>query len=450
MSKVIKLKKGLNIPLKGKAERVVTEPDLAKNFAVKPIDFYGIRPKMMVHADDQVKAGTPLFFDKYNPDVFFTSPVSGKVVAINRGERRKILEVVIKRDDSMKYEEFEKSDPLKLNREEIVGRLLKSGLWPLLIQRPYGIIPRPGDVPRSVFISGFDTAPLAPDLDFVMQGTSGDFQAGIHVLGKLTDGLVHLNVNGDNPVSEVYSNAAGVQLNYISGPHPAGNPGVQIHHIDPIHKNGTVWHISPQNVLVIGRLFLKGIVDFTRLVALTGSEVIKPHYYRTIMGASVSNILKDNLKEGNLRYISGNVLTGSKIPFNGFIGFFDSQISVIPEGDHHRFLGWADPGFDRFSSSRSFFSWLMPGKKFQLDTNYNGGPRAYVMTGEYENVLPMDIFPQQLMKSIIIEDIDRMENLGIYEVIEEDLALCEYVCTSKTEVQSILRSGIDLMIKETS
>lgn len=450
MSKVIKLKKGLDIPLKGEAEKVLVKPDMPEMFAVKPVDFHGVRPKMLVSADDQVKAGTPLFFDKYNPDVLFTSPVSGKVVDVNRGERRKILEVVIKKGDRMEYEKFEKSDPLSLSREEIVSRLLKSGLWPFLRQRPYGIIPKPEERPRSIFISGFDTAPLAPDYDFIMQDTHKEFQSGINALKKLTEGKIHLNLNSDYTPSDVYTNAEGVQVNYFSGPHPAGNPGVQIHHLDPIHKNGKVWHIGPQDLLVIGRLFLNGVVDFSRTVALTGSEIINPRYYRTIMGASLNTMVKDNVKEGNLRYISGNVLTGKRVPSEGFTGFYDSQITVIPEGDFHRFMGWAEPGLDRFSASRTFFSWLMPSRKYVHDTNYNGGKRAFVITGQYEKVLPMDIIPQQLIKAIIVEDIDKMENLGIYEVIEEDLALCEYVCTSKTEVQSILRKGIELMIRETS
>jgi Na+-transporting NADH:ubiquinone oxidoreductase subunit A len=283
MSKVIKLKRGLDIPLKGKAEKVIIKPDLARNFAVKPVDFHGIRPKMMVHADDTVKAGTPLFFDKYNPDVFFTSPVSGKVVAINRGERRKILEVVIKRDDTMKYEEFQKSDPLKLSREEIAGRLLKAGLWPLLVQRPYGIIPRPGDVPRSIFISGFDTAPMAPDLDFVMQGTT-----------------IHLNVNADIPVADVYANASGVRFELFLRTSSCRKSGcADTSHIDPLHKNGTVWHIAPQDVLALsGALFLNGVVDFTSIVALTGSEVIKSKIlHNTMLGDSVNNLLKDNVKK---------------------------------------------------------------------------------------------------------------------------------------------------------
>ena len=449
MSKVIKLKKGLNIPLKGKAEKVLVKPEQATLFAVKPADFQGIRPKMIVKPDDEVKAGTPLFFDKYNPDVLFTSPVSGRIVAVNRGERRRILEVVIKSDGQFSYEESGKADPGSLNRDEIVSRLLKTGIWPFFRQRPYGIIPKPEEKPRSIFISGFDSAPLAPDYDFIMQDTAAEFQAGIDVLRKLTDGKIHLNLNSDYPPCDACLNARGVEINYFSGPHPSGNPGIQIHHIDPVHKNGTVWYINPQDLLVVGRLFMRGIADFSRIVALTGSEVLKPRYFRTIMGASVDNLLKDNLKGGNNRFISGNVLTGSRIPSDGFIGFYDSQVTVIPEGDDFRFAGWAAPGLDRFSASRAFFSWLMPGREYVHDTNLNGGERAFVMTGQYEKVLPMDIIPQQLIKAIIVEDIDKMENLGIYEVVEEDLALCEYVCTSKIEVQSLLRKGIELMIKET-
>lgn len=450
MSNVIKLKKGLNISLKGKAEKVLVKPGMPKNFALRPTDFYGIRPKMVVRADEEVKAGSPLFFDKYNPEVLFTSPVSGRVLAVNRGERRKILEVVIRAGDQMEYVEFDKADPQSLSREDIVRSLLKSGLWPLIRQRPYGIIPRPDDKPRSIFISGFDTAPLAPDYDFIMKETENEFQAGIDALGKLTEGKIHLNLNAGYPPPDVFTRARGVNINYFSGPHPAGNPGVQIHHIDPVHKNGTVWYINPQDVLIIGRLFLNGRVDFSRIVALTGSEIVNPRYYRTVMGASVDVMLRDNVRERNVRYISGNVLTGSKIPASGFIGFYDSQVTVIPEGDHYRLFGWAATGLDRFSASRAFPSWLQPGREYRIDTNYNGGERAYVMTGEYEKVLPMDILPQQLIKAIIVEDIDKMENLGIYEVTEEDVALCEFVCTSKIEVQSILRKGIELMIKETS
>jgi Na+-transporting NADH:ubiquinone oxidoreductase subunit A len=450
MSKVIKIKRGLDIRLKGKAEKIVVKAENAEIYAVKPIDFLYIRPKLTVKIGDKVKAGTVLFFNKYLPDVRFTSPVSGTIKAVNRGERRAILEVLIEPDREMQYESFLKADPASLTREQIIDNLLKSGLWPMIKQRPYGIIANPEAKPKSVFISAFDTSPLAPDFDFIVQGNQEAFQAGINALAKLTEGKVNLNVNADYPPSDVFSKAGNVQLNQSTGPHPAGNVCVQIHHLDPVHKNSVVWTVNPQDVITIGRLFLKGVYDASRIVALTGSEVLNPKYYKTMIGASIKNLITNNTKEGNLRYISGGPLTGLKIPFDGYIGFYDSQVTVLPEGNHFEFLGWGMPGFNKFSASRAFFSWINTDRDYVIDTNYQGGERAYVMTGQYEKVLPMDILPVHLIKSIMVEDIDRMENLGIYEVVEEDLALCEFVCTSKIEVQSIIRKGIDLMIKETS
>lgn len=450
MSKVIKIKKGLDIRLKGKAEKIVVKSENTDLYAVKPVDFLYIRPKLTVKVGDPVKAGTVLFYNKYLPDVKFTSPVSGTVKAVNRGERRAILEVVIEAGESMEYETFLKADPSTLSREQVIENLLKSGLWPLIRQRPYGIIANPGTTPKSIFISAFDTSPLAPDYDFIVQGNNEAFQAGINALSKLTDGKIHLNVNADYPPSDVFTNAKNVQMNRFTGPHPAGNVGVQIHHLDPVHKNSLVWTVNPQDVITIGRLFLKGQYDASRIVALAGSEVLNPKYYKTMIGASIKDLIANNTREGNLRYISGGPLTGRKIPFDGYIGYYDSLVTVLPEGDKYEFLGWAVPGFGKFSASRSFFSWINTDKEYVIDTNYHGGERAYVMTGQYEKVLPMDILPVQLIKSIMVEDIDRMENLGIYEVVEEDLALCEFVCTSKMEVQSIIRQGIDLMIRETS
>jgi Na+-transporting NADH:ubiquinone oxidoreductase subunit A len=450
MAKVIKIRRGLDIRLKGQAEKVLMKAERSGSYAVKPVDFFNIRPKLTVKVGDQVKAGTVLFFNKYVPEVRFCSPVSGTVTAINRGERRAIQEVVIEPDAELQYESFLKADPLTLSREQITENLLKSGLWPMLKQRPFGIIARPSEKPRSIFVSAFDSSPLAPDYDFILQDSFDDFQTGINALTRLTDGSVHLNVNADYPPSDVSTKTQNVQINRFSGPHPSGNVGVQIHHIDPIHKNGVVWTVNPQDVVIIGRLFSKGIFDATKIIALAGSEVLRPRYYKTMMGASIVPFVEKNVNGGKLRYISGNVLTGRKIPHDGYLGFFDSLITVIPEGDYFELFGWAMPGFNKFSSSRSFFSWLNPGKEYMVDTNYHGGERAYVITGQYESVLPMDILPVHLIKSILIEDIDRMENLGIYEVIEEDLALCEFVCTSKTEVQSILRNGIEQMIRETS
>lgn len=450
MPKVYRIRKGLNIPLLGEAEKVFTRAEMADLYAVKPIDFVGLTPKLAVKEGDAVKAGSTLFFDKYRERVHFTSPVSGEIQLITRGERRKLLEVVIKPNAEQEYIDFGKSNPKELTREMVIEKMLQAGVWPAVKQRPYAVVANPADTPLAIHISAFDTAPLAPDVDFAIKEESEAFQLGIDALSMLTSGKIHLNVNADYPPSNVFSKAKGVQVNSFSGPHPAGNVGVQIHHIQPINKGDLVWAVSPFDVVIIGRLFLKGIYDATKVIALGGSEVQKPRYFIVKTGASITNIVKDNLKqpEQNLRFISGNVLTGARIPSSGYLGFYDNMITVIPEGNHYEMLGWAMPGFGKFSQSRSYFSWLMPGRRFRLHTNLNGGERAYVVTGQYEKVLPMDIYPVHLIKAILAKDIDKMENLGIYEVAEEDFALCEYVCTSKTEVQAIIREGIDLMIKE--
>jgi Na+-transporting NADH:ubiquinone oxidoreductase subunit A len=312
------------------------------------------------------------------------------------------------------------------------------------------VIASPDDIPRDIFISAFDTSPLAPDMKFIVEGEEKNFQTGINVLNKLTSGQVHLSIDAENTVSDVFLKAEGVNLHRFSGPHPAGNVGVQIHHIAPINKGEVVWVINPVGVIILGRLFNEGVYDCSHLVALTGSEVISPRYYKMLSGASIEPLTHNNLKSENIRYISGNALTGERIYKTGFLGFYDNQITILTEGNHHEFVGWALPGFNKFSISRTFLSWLNPHRKYRINTNYNGGERAFVMTGQYEKVLPMDILPVQLIKSILIEDIDMMEKLGIYEVVEEDLALCEFVCTSKIEVQSILRKGLDLMRREMS
>lgn len=450
MSKVIKIKKGLNISMLGTAEKIIKKADQAEFYAVKPTDFIGIRPKLVVKVGDKVKAGSPIFYDKFQPEVQFTAPVSGEIVEINRGERRVILEIVIKADTTIEYENFKVGKPKDLSKEQIVETLQKSGLWPSIRQRPYSTIANPTDNPKAIFISAFDSAPLAPDMDYIAKDCVSCFQNGIDVLSKLTDGKIHLNINAEYPAADTFSNAKGVEINKFIGPHPSGNVGIQINKIDPINKGDIVWYTYPQEIITIGRLFETGIYDATKIVALSGSEVKKPKYYKIINGASIKNIAQDNINEGEQRYISGNVLTGSKIAKDGYVGYYDNQITVIPEGNYYEFFGWALPGFKKHSASRAVFSWLIPGRKYKLDTNFHGGNRAYVMTGEYEKVFPMDIYPVQLIKSILIEDIDKMEQLGIYEVDEEDFALCEYVCTSKTEVQSIIRTGLDLMRKEMS
>ncbi len=448
MDKVIKLKRGLDIRLQGEAEKKIGRASEPGSFALKPPDLHALVPKLAVHEGDEVKAGSPLFFDKYRPDILFTSPVSGQVKTIFRGERRRILEVVVTPDGKEDHLTFRKGDPLSMKREEILEELLKSGVWPFIRQRPFDHVADPEDTPKAVFISLFDTSPLAPDYAFILKGQEKVFQTGINALSMLSGGKVHLGVHPERSDSAFVSALQNVETHYFKGPHPAGNVGVQIHHTDPINKGEVVWVVNPQDVLIIGRLFEEGVYDPHRIVALAGSEVKEPQYYRTRVGASIAPLVEDNVKEGDLRFISGNVLTGTKIVRTGYLGFYDSLVTVIPEGHYSEFFGWLMPGFGKFSFSRSFFSWLTPKKKYRLDTNLHGGHRALVFSGLYERVMPMDILVMQLLKATIIGDIDQMENLGIYEVVEEDIALCEVIDPSKTEMQSILRNGINVLIKE--
>lgn len=450
MSLSVKLKKGLDIRLKGGAEKVLVSDKQSLLYAVKPVDFPDLTPKLNVKPGDKILAGTPVFHDKKRPDILFTSPVSGIVRSIIRGDRRKLLEIIIEKEGD-EFIDFGKSDPDTLDRKKVKEKLLLSGLWPAVRQRPYHVIADPGQVPKAIFISGFDTAPLAPDYNYIMDNSPASlFSVGLGVLKKLTDGKINLVLNGKGDSSKVLKEAAGVEISHVSGPHPAGNVGVHIHHLDPINKGEVVWFVNLQDVIAIGRLFEEGRYNHERIIALTGSEVINPQYYKVLTGASISTLVQDNVKTGNLRYISGNVLTGSKIESTGYLGYYDSQISVLPEGDYFEFFGWMMPGFDKFSFSRTYASKLFPRKAYVMDTNYHGGDRAFVMTGLYEKVVPMDIYPMQLLKAILAEDIDLMENLGIYEIAEEDFALCEFICPSKVEIQSIVRKGLDQMVMEMS
>lgn len=451
MSNVIRLRKGLDIKLKGTAEKVFSKGKLADTYAVKPTDFPGLTAKLTVKVGDTVRAGASLFFDKYHPEIQFVSPVSGTVSEIRRGDRRKLLEIVVTPDAEQTYEKFETPDLAKVTRKEALELMLKGGAFPFLVQRPYGIVANPKDTPRDIFISGFDTAPLAPDIDFALTGEGDSFQAGVDVLRKLTNGKVYLSLPDHVSATSIMKKAKGVEIYTFKGPHPAGNVGVQINNIAPINKGEVVWTITPQHVVALGRLFLQGIYDTSRLVAVVGSEVKKPTYVKAVPGAALSSFSEFFTSENNVRYISGNVLTGTSLAEDGHISFYHNQLTVIPEGDHYEFLGWAKPfRTKKFSFSKSYFSWLMPNKEYKLDTNLNGGERTFVVTGSYEKVLPMDIFPIYLIKAILAEDIDKMEQLGIYEVVEEDIALCEFIDPSKNEMQKILRDGINLMIKEMS
>lgn len=447
MSKHFKLKRGLDIRLKGGAEAVLGSALQIRTVALKPTDFPGLTPKLKVKADMQVKAGDALFFDKYHPDILFSSPVSGTVKAINRGERRKILEVVVESDGKMESLLFAKADPSTLTREQIKTLVLQGGLWPFLKQRPYGIIAKTEDVPKNIFISCFDSAPLAPDYSFVLKGQEKTLQTGINALAKLTDGKVIIGLPDGN--TGFMSQLKNVEPNVFSGPHPAGVVGIQIHNFSPINKGDIVWTINLLDVLFIGRLFETGKIDMRKIIALTGSEVKEPKYYPTVHGACLVSLFDNQTKkEVNERLISGNVLTGTKVDSDDFLGFFDYQLTVIPEGDEYEFMGWADPGFNKFTAGKTYLSKLFPKKSYILNANLHGGERAFVLSGQYEKYVPMDILPVYLLKAILASDIDKMEQLGIYEIVEEDLALCEYACTSKIKVQDIVRQGLDLMMKE--
>ncbi len=453
MPKNTKLKKGFEINLKGKAKKILSQDIIPDTYALKPTDFTGVqRGKVMVAVGDNVKSGTPLFFDKTMDTVLYTSPVSGEVVEVRRGAKRRLLEIVILADKEMEYEDFGNVSPSDLNNlsgSDAKTKMLKSGVWPNIIQRPYGIVANPDSVPKAIFISGFDTHPLAPDYSILFKGEDSFFQTGVDVLKKLTDGIVHLNLDLQGEVSNVFSQVQGVQINKFSGPHPAGNVGVQIHHIDPMNKGEIAWTVSPYGVTQIGKLFSTGKYDASKIIALTGSEVSDPKYYKTYGGAGIKKFIEGTLSGNHVRVISGNVLTGEKVESNSHLGFYSNQITVIPEGDHHEMFGWIMPGKNKLSYHRALglFSFLNRKKEYVLHTNLYGGPRAFVTTGSFEEVTPMDILPTYLLKAILAEDYDEMEALGIFEIIEEDLALCEFIDVSKHEVQAIVREGIDLMIK---
>ena len=447
MANVIKLHKGLNINLKGKPAQEffdVKQPDI---YAIVPDDFHGVTPKVVVKEQEYVTAGGTLFVDKNHPEVKFVSPVSGVVTSVERGERRKVLSISIAAAKEQDYEEFGKKDVSTLTGEQVKAALLEAGLFSFIIQRPYIVVADPNAKPKGIFVSAFDTNPLAADFEFVLKGQEKDFQTGLDALAKMAKTYLGISVKQK---SAALVQAKNVTVTAFDGPHPAGNVGVQINHISPVVKGETVWTISAEAVLFIGRLMNTGRVDMTRTVAVTGSEVLKPAYCKLKVGALLTNVFKGNVTtDKDLRYISGNVLTGKKVSPNGFLGSFDSQLTVIPEGDEiHEMLGWIMPRFNQFSVNRSYFSWLMGKKEYVIDARIKGGERHMIMSNEYDRVFPMDIFPEYLVKAIIAGDIDRMEALGIYEVAPEDFALCEFVCSSKVEVQRIVRAGLDMLRAE--
>ena len=448
MSLKFNLKKGFDINLDGNAIEEIGSEFKSNSFAIKPTDFINItRPKLLVDVGDDVKAGTPVVYDKLSENIMYCSPVSGEVIDIIRGDKRRLEEIRILPDKTNKFlnnKKYSEKEIQKLSREDIIDNLTRSGVWPNLIQRPFGLVADSEVEPKSIHISFFDSSPLAPNYSFIYKEELENIEFGLLVLSKLTNGKIHLNHNSE---SIKYFKNDKYQNNEFSGPHPSGNVGVQIHHIDPVNKNDIVWSTTPAGLIQIGKLFSKGIYDASKIISLAGSSVEKPMYYKCLSGFSVNDIISKNVSDENVRVISGNVLTGTSIGNEGYLGFYDNMITVIPEGNNHAFLGWIMPVINKLSFQRAFglLSFLNPNKKYKLDTNTNGELRAFVQSGVFEKVLPMDILPTYLFKSILANDYDEMEELGIYELVEEDVALCEFVDVSKNEIQKLLRTGLNML-----
>ena len=449
MSNNIYLKKGLDLPISGVAAQNTKKVIVPDVVAVKPTDFRGLVPKLLVREGDKVLAGTPVLADKMSQNILFTSPVSGTVAEVVRGEKRKLLEVRIKADAEQEYVDFGVKKVEEMTAAQIKEAIMKAGLWPAVTQRPYGIIANPETKPKAIFVSAFSTAPLAANPEYALGAEIEHIQTAVNALGKLTDGGVHFSLNSETYSGTPFHKVENVIQHTFSGKHPAGNVGVQIHHISPIRKGETVWTVSLLMLAAIGKLFNTGKYDVRRKIAVTGPKAVNPAYVEGYPGISMKDIKEFYETPEDLRFISGDVLTGTNIGKEGYLGFFDNQVTILEEGNKYVLLGWAKPfRTNLFSASRTYFSWLTPNKKYDMDTNLHGGPRAFVVNDVYSKVLPMDLYPVYLLKACLANDIDKMEKFGIYEVIEEDLALCEYVCPSKIYIQQIITDGISLMLKE--
>tara|TARA_B100001175_G_scaffold253511_1_gene221098 strand:+ start:49 stop:1404 length:1356 start_codon:yes stop_codon:yes gene_type:complete len=449
MSKEIRISKGLDIRLLGAATHSITDAIKSNFYALRPDDFHGVIPKLAVKVGAKLKAGETVFFDKANEAIKFVTPVSGEVIEIKRGEKRRILEVKIKADKKISYKTHKTLSLKSAQADAIKALLLDSGCWPFIKQRPYDVIANLESQPKAIFISAHATAPLAVDYNFTLQGKEVELQAAVTALSKLTDGAVHVGVS--KAANSPFYDLQDICIHNLSGPHPSGNVGTLINKIDPINKGETVWTIAPQDLVIIGELLLTGQFNAERTIAMVGSQIESPRYLKTRIGSEVATMIYDRgiQKDAHARIISGNVLCGKEVKPDGFLDFYSDVISVIPEGDDYEFFGWNKPVFDKVSTSRALtFSWLTPKKKYDLNTNTNGEHRAFVLTGSYEEVFPLDIFPMQILKACMYKDLDEMEALGMYEVAPEDFALTEFVCVSKQPHQKIIREGLDLMLKE--
>ncbi|MEM9000750.1 MAG: Na(+)-translocating NADH-quinone reductase subunit A [Bacteroidota bacterium] len=448
MSKDIRIKKGLNINLVGEAEQTTSKAVLSNVYALHLDDFHGITPKMLVREGAEVKAGEPIFYNKSDEKMLFVSPVSGELVEIVRGARRRILTLKILADKEQAYLSHKKVDLDKVDRDGVRSFLLQSGCWPFIKQRPYDVIANPDATPKAIFISALSTAPLAAAVDYVLREKEAEIQAAITALAKMTPGQIHVSVG--NTATSPFTNISGITLHKVSGPHPAGLVGTQINKIDPVNKGEVVWTVAPQDLVIMGALLLTGKFNAERTIALAGSCIKSPKYYTTKIGAEISTFLyASGVKEDKFRLINGDVLTGAITSPDGYLGFYNNTVTAIPEGDDYEFFGWNKPVFNKISSTRALtFSWMQPNKKYDLNTNTNGEHRAFVVTGRYEEVFPLDIYPMQLLKACMVKDLDEMEQLGLYEVAPEDFSLTEFICISKQPHQQIIREGLDLLYQE--
>lgn len=445
MANVIKLKKGLDINLKGKASAKVSAANASKVYGLVPDSFWGMKPKVVVKEGDEVKAGDALFVNKLHPEMKFVSPVSGKVVLVERGERRKVLSVQVEASATQQYVDFGKKQVNSLRAEEVKKALLESGMFGFIIQRPYAVVANPDDTPKAIFISAFSDMPLAADVNVVLKGKEADFQTGVDALAKIAP--VHIGVNPGN----ILAGTKNATVTEYQGKCPAGNVGVQINNTCPVNKGEVVWTLAAEEVAIIGRLFNEGKAILQRTIAVAGSEIKEPQYKTITVGAKIGDIVSGNVKtDKKVRLIDGNPLTGMQTSQDAFLLAHSTEVTAIPEGDDaDELFGWIAPRFNEFSTSRSYFTWLQPkNKEYILDARVKGGHRHMIFSGEYDSVFPMDIYPEQLVKAIISGDIDRMEALGIYEVAPEDFAVAEFVDSSKVELQRIVREGLDMLRKE--
>ena len=447
MSEVIKLRKGLDIKLKGTAQKELLPSKPSESYALVPDDFTGITPKVVVTAGQEVKAGEALFIDKFHPELKFVSPVAGTVTAVVRGARRKVLSIVVTPNGTNDAVDFGVKSVHSLTPEQVKATMLESGVMAFVRQRPYDIVANPQEQPKAIFVSAFDSAPLAPVFEYVLQGREADWQAGLSALAKLAP--TYLGISKKQTAQAIVE-ANNVQKTTFKGPHPAGNVGVQMNHVRPINKGEVMWTVAAQDVLLIGSVFNQGKVNFERTLALAGSMMEKPAYVKTLVGAKIDSIVGYNVKwDRPYRLIDGNVLTGRKSDEKNYLCAFSNMLTAIPEGnDVNELFGWIMPRFNHFSVSRSFISFLTPKREYDIDCRIKGGERHMIASGEYDKVFPMNIYPEYLIKAIITGDIEKMEAMGIYEVAPEDFALCEFVDSSKLELQRIVREGLDNLRKE--